>query len=72
MRYEELSIQAKRRIEKSKCLICGCSFFSYDDVEYLKVRNGRYIKYAFFHLRCLANQLGIEKGGEVIGSSQAE
>lgn len=37
------------------CPICGSRVESFEDFQYLKVRNGRRICYSFFHTNCILN-----------------
>lgn len=44
----------KRRLKANcTCPICGNKIEYYDDAQILKIRNGRYIQYHFFHTNCL-------------------
>ena len=54
-------IEKRRLKQKSICPICAKKIEYFDDVQILKIRNGRCIDYHFFHTKCL-NIYPTEKG----------
>lgn len=65
----KLSIHEQRRAVNARCCICEQPVMpNTESVEFIKLRDGRYIKYAWFHTMCLlkkSNQL--ERGKEISG-----
>lgn len=54
----------KRRLKANYlCPICGQKIEYFQDAQILKIRNGRYLQYHFFHTSCL-NISPVEKGEE--------
>lgn len=54
MTYNNLSDAEKRRFKQNNiCPICGQGIVTTDNFQYLTFRDGRFIRYKFFHLYCL-------------------
>lgn len=54
MEIKDMSKASKERLQKCPlCPLCGQRIESYDDVQTIKYRTGRYIEYHFFHTKCL-------------------
>lgn len=54
MTYNNLSDAEKRRFKQNNiCPICGQGIDTTDNFQYLTFRDGRFIRYRFFHLYCL-------------------
>ena len=54
MTYNDLSDAEKRRFKQNNiCPICGQGIDTTDNFQYLTFRDGRFIRYRFFHLYCL-------------------
>ena len=54
MTYNNLSDAEKRRFKQNNiCPICGQGIDTTDNFPYLTFRDGRFIRYRFFHLYCL-------------------
>lgn len=54
MTYNNLSDAEKRRFKQNNiCPICGQGIDTTDNFQYLTFRDGRFIRYKFFHLYCL-------------------
>ena len=54
MTYNNLSDGEKRRFKQNNiCPICGQGIDTTDNFQFLTFRDGRFIRYKFFHLYCL-------------------
>ena len=61
MTYNDLSDREKRRFKQNNiCPICGKGINTTDNFQFLTFRDGRFIRYKFFHLPCLGNSRELE------------
>lgn len=69
MIYSNLSDGEKRRFKQNNiCPICGQGINTTDNFQFLTFRDGRFIRYRFFHLSCL----GETKKTEVVTWAKEE
>lgn len=63
MIYNNLSDGEKRRFKQNNiCPICGQEIDATDNFQFLTFRDGRFIRYKFFHLYCLGKSRKSEVG----------
>lgn len=69
MTYQQATATVRRRYERSNiCVICGEPIDRCDSFEFMKVQDGRRMRYVFFHAVCLGkhdNYKGGVKNAEV-------
>lgn len=54
MEVADMTKTAKERLKKiGRCSLCGEPIQSFEDVQIIKYRSGKYIEYHFFHTSCL-------------------
>lgn len=63
MKYEDMSVQQKRRLNNAKCPICGREVTKFDDTQIVQLRYGRRIFNFYIHSTCLLESLSSSQLG---------
>lgn len=71
MRYDDMTIQQRRRMRGAKCPICGKEITQLDDVQITQIRYGRRIINFYIHSACLLDSLVSSQLGGINNEEKA-
>lgn len=57
MRYEDMTIQQRRRMHSQICPVCGKCVNKFDDLQIVQLRYGRRLYNFYIHSACLLESL---------------